>query len=291
VDNEPHESELVKVGELPDSLFASVSARLSHFTIAFIKITPSRDGDDAELLGSGVLVKVSKAHAILTAAHVLPLLPTSGPLCILLQPTRTPHLVDAAGVVSLRIARGKIDAEDPDLGAVILAPPIASALAAKKSFVNLEARREAALSTPSDLRNGVWALQGWVNERTSVIKDDENREKTTRFYNFTGFGGSDPAPTVDGYDYFDFVYERRSKDLAPHSWGGVSGGGLWQIALKREGSTIVDTSALLSGIAFFQDERSGTPFSIRCHARRVSFTKSLTKRLLDMGKRMNRRNP
>jgi len=258
-------SVFVKVRELPDSVFAAISARLSHYTIGFIRLTPSSQGDQPQLLGSGVLVKADSVHAVLTTAHVLPLLPTSGKLCVLLEPTPQPHVVDTIGLEYRSVAHGSVDAEGPDLAAVILAPSIASSLAAKKSFYNLDRWRDTALQAPGDVHDGVWAVQGWLNERTQVIENFHTHERTTRFYNFTGLGGPDPSTSRDGYDYFDFVYERTNPDVPPQPWGGVSGGGLWQIPLKRDGDSITDVKALLRGIAFYQAEQTGAPFSIRCH--------------------------
>jgi len=267
-------TELVKVKDLPDALLGAVSARLSHYTIAFIRLTPSPAGDEPQLIGSGVLVKAGGVHAILTAAHVLPLLPKSGQVCILLEPTPQPHVVDRIGLTYREIAYSGGGYDGPDLAAVILAPSIAAALAAKKSFCNLDRWRDAAAGVSDDLHDGVWAVQGWVNERTHVIVNPETRERTTRFYNFTGFGGPDPAAALNGYDYFDFVYERQVPDCAPNSWGGVSGGGLWEIRLRRDGGSITEERAILAGIAFFQAEQNGTPFSIRCHGIRSVYEKA-----------------
>ena len=62
-------SKIVKVKELPESLFAAASARLSHYTIAFIEITPSTPSDKVQLLGSGVLVKAGSVHELCRGAN------------------------------------------------------------------------------------------------------------------------------------------------------------------------------------------------------------------------------
>jgi hypothetical protein len=63
--------------ELP-IVFAEVNDLLSDFVVGFVKILPNTEPEDATISGSGTLVTASGRHAILTADHVLDVLPKSG---------------------------------------------------------------------------------------------------------------------------------------------------------------------------------------------------------------------
>ncbi len=59
------------IKDTPESLRRSCSESLWRHTIGFVRLERSEQTEDANLLGSGVLVKAGKNLAILTADHVL----------------------------------------------------------------------------------------------------------------------------------------------------------------------------------------------------------------------------
>jgi hypothetical protein len=218
-------------------------------------------------LGSGVLVSVGQQRAILTADHVVHGLPTTGRIGLFLGRTSQPHTIDTRGISAGKIARGAQDSVGPDLGAVILAPQIAGSIAAKKSFFNLDTRRDWLLNNPPDLRDGVWFAQGFLEERTVVRPVHIEDGPTKYFYNFTGIGGSETSPRIGDHDYFEFPVRQTSRHEAPVSWGGMSGGGLWQVRLKREDGRLRHLSPILSGIMFYQHPTTPTECGVRGHGR------------------------
>jgi hypothetical protein len=48
----------------------------------------------------------------------------------------------------------------------------------------------------------------------------------------------------------------------------MSGGGLWQIPLKRQGGDLVHRPPLLSGILFYQEPTTDTLCGVKGHGRR-----------------------
>jgi hypothetical protein len=255
--------EIVKLGELPTTLIEGICDRLRLFTIAFIR-TDVR-AHESGLLGSGTLVTVGQTFAILTADHVLQVLPRHGRLGILLERTRAPHTVDTAGCAFVDIARGSSEAEGPDLGAVLLAPSIGGAIAAKKSFYNLDRQRERMLGDRPHIHDGAWVAQGFLEERSTIAVDADGRGATKRFFHFSGIGGPDPPMTNAGFDYFDFPVTDAEARSEPVSWGGMSGGGLWQVPLARQDGEIVLRAPLLSGVVYYQHPTTESTCGIRCH--------------------------
>lgn len=224
--------------------------------------------DAVDLQGSGVLVSAGGTRAILTAQHVLKTLPRSGRIPLFLQRTGEPHSIDTAGLAFLDIARGREDHVGPDLAALVLAPQIGASIAAKKLFFNLDLPRAKALEGLPDLRDGVWCAQGFLDERGVVAADPADGVATKYFYNFSGLGGPDQTQELDGYDYFEFPVSAESRDGAPRSWGGMSGGGLWQVPLKQKGEDVVPLAPILSGILFYQHPTTETVSGVRAHGRR-----------------------
>src|SRR5206468_10135187 len=142
-------------------------------------------------LGSGTLVKLGAVRAILTADHVLDVLPKRDRLGLILSPTISRYTIETQALVYRRIARGTIASEGPDLGAVVLAPSIASAIAAKKTFYDLEVYRDKMLKTPPRPNDGLWFVHGFIGERTVEERGRDGFSLIKGFYNLSGAGGPD----------------------------------------------------------------------------------------------------
>ena len=259
--------DIVLVKDLPADLVDSVIQDLACYTIAFLRLKEVGGNCDADLLGSGVLVAAGQQRAILTAHHVVNELPSSGRIGLFLDRTTQAHTIDTAAISILKIARGTQDSIGPDLAAVILAPQIAGSIGAKKTFFNLDTRRDWLLNNPPDLSDGVWFAQGFLEERTVVRPDPIEDGPTKYFYNFTGMGGPDTSPQIGDHDYFEFPVGLTSRHEAPVSWGGMSGGGLWQVRLKREDGRLRHMPPILSGVMFYQHPTTPTECGVRGHGR------------------------
>lgn len=266
--------EMVLLKDLPRTLIESVIQELASHTIAFLRVYDATTPHQADLLGSGVLVSAGDRHAILTADHVVQILPTTGRIGLFLERTSQVHTIDTGGISTIRIARGTDDSLGSDLAAIILAPHIAGAIAAKKLFFNLASRRDRMLKDAPDLRNGAWFAQGFLEERTVVAPDPVEEGLTKYFYNFTGVGGPETVENVGDYDYFDFPVSYEARCEAPVSWGGMSGGGIWQVPLKKSNGNLTHLSPVLSGVMFYQHPTTETECGIRGHGRRSIYEKA-----------------
>ncbi len=223
-------------------------------------------GQDAFLLGSGTLVAVGETRAILTAHHVIRVLPRDRRLGLLLSPTLQQHTIDTQGLAFLEIDRGTDDSTGPDLGAVILTPSIASSIGAKKTFYNLDRRRDAQLNAPLDRRDGVWFVHGFIDEKTVEEPGTAEYSRVKRFYNLSGAGGPEPPVQVGEYDYLTFPVSYGGRSVAPSSFGGMSGGGLWQVPLARNDQrALIHRAPLLSGVVFYQEPTTETQCGVKCH--------------------------
>jgi hypothetical protein len=257
--------EIVQAAAFSKELYDSIARTLHSYTVAFVDPGEPERGRMPRLIGSGTLVRAGDRRAILTAHHVLRAVPQSDRLCILLEKTPEPHTLDRAGVHFLKIAYGSEDeSTGPDLGAVLLAEQLGGSIEAKKCFCNLEKWVDSTLQSPHDLDVGIWAMQGFLDERTVLTLDPDGRGSTTGFYNYTEFCRPQPPFEVGAFDYFDVRVD--NPDGRPTKWGGMSGGGLWQVPLRRDGDGFTPLNWLLSGVAFYQHSEPAD--GIRCHGRR-----------------------
>ncbi len=260
--------EEMSIRDLPEAVIEAAMRRIADYSIGFVRVGGTPWGAEAKLLGSGTLVSVGAARAVLTAHHVMSNLPTTGRLGLLLGQTPGQDTVDVQGLGYLEIARGTSGAVGPDLGAVILAPSIASAVAAKKSFYNLDLHRNQLLHSPPDIRDGFWFINGYIDEKTTEEREKDGYDLIRGFFNLSGVGVPKEAIAVGEHDYFDFPVIYDAGHAIPKSFGGMSGGGLWQVPLKRDPQGQMEHSALLlSGVVFYQERTSETSCNVKCHGR------------------------
>ena len=117
------------------------------------------------------------------------------------------------------------------------------------------------------MHDGVWVANGFLDERSRVVVEGVGH-RVKGFYNFSAFGGPEAPETHGEYDYYDYLVTPESRAGTPTSWGGMSGGGIWQVSLRREGGAIVAAGVgLLSGILFYQHPTTATLCGVRGHGR------------------------
>ncbi len=262
------------ITDLPQSFFDDVGQMLHHYSIGFYRIGGSGPDEDIILLGSGTLVKIDQIHAILTAHHVVEILPASGKLGVLTTLKMHRKTIDTEGIKYLKIARGTTDSEGPDIGAIVLPPSIAAALAAEKSFYNLTLHRDELLKKPPERDIGVWFAHRFVGEMTIEEAGSEGFERLKNFCKFTGAGGPNEDPvTVKDHDYYLFPVTEARRASSPKDYGGISGGGLWQIPIRKEPDGAVRPLApLLSGVVFYQQPVQQGTLALKCHGRKSVYS-------------------
>lgn len=271
--------ETLSMSEIPRNLIENVSKDISDFVIGFVKLREIKSEhentseEDAELGGSGTLVQIEETSGILTAHHVLQNLPKTGEIGLIIA-TRFPPLLHRMTLQSkylrrVEIPRGPHESEGPDLGLLILPPSDVRKLKPLKSFYNLSLRRNRMIGAPPRCDEGLWFLGGFAGELTS---DEPPERGCPRVKTFRGMAGC-----IDGvkqeykagdFDYIDFEVQYGDIHEPPKSFGGFSGGGLWQVPLIRnEDYTLQPKELLLSGVAFYQSGRKDDRRLIKCHGR------------------------
>lgn len=259
----------IPIKDIPTDVFESIWQRLSEYTIGFLRVKDTPRGQDADLLGSGTLIQVGSTRAILTAHHVVDVLPTEGRLGLILSRNLSQHTIDVQGLSYLKIASGKVDSEGPDLAAVIISPTIASSIGAIKSFYNLTNHRDHMLAEPPDIQEGVWINNGFVAEMTIQEEGRNGYSSIKGFFMLSGAGGPENQPVErEEYDYISLPVTYSKEPGVPTSFGGMSGGGLWQVQLiTGPRGKIKPNAFLLSGVVFYQEGPINQRSDLICHGR------------------------
>lgn len=247
---------------------------LGDFSIGLYRIDGRGSNEDMVLLGSGTLVRIDQVHAILTAHHVVEILPTDGTLGVLTTPHPHRKAIDTQGIEYLKISRGTVDADGPDIGAIVLSPSAAATLAAEKSFFNLSLHQEEALRNPPARNIGVWFMHGFVAEMTREEPGSAGFARLKKFGIFTGAGGPNEDATTSGdHDYYNLPVTPTCRETTPRDYGGISGGGLWQVPLQQEpDGDITPIRPLLSGVIFYQDRDPHGVLALKSHGRKSVYS-------------------
>jgi len=264
------QEEVCPIASLPGELLFEVQSVIHGFSTALIMVTTGSDGkESARLIGSGTFISISGRVGILTAAHVTDLLRGSYSLGLTLTERVHKYTMESEYLEVMRIAKGLVDSEGPDLAFIALPPAKLGTIQASKTFHNLDRNHQRMLDAPPDFDMGVWALCGVPDVETTEEIPEKGFESLKGFRGYCGFGGIRSTYAAGEYDYCDFEVKHDSSPNIPTSFGGFSGGGLWQIPLlKLPEGKISPKEYILSGVAFYQTERAGLYRSVKCHGRK-----------------------
>jgi hypothetical protein len=265
--------EELSLSQIPSQLIEEISKDISDFVIGLVRLRDTPSGQDAELGGSGTLVQIDETYGILTAHHVLSNLPKDGDIGLILATRFGAQLhrytIPSQVIRRVEIARGQIESEGPDLALLIIPAAEVELIKAFKSFYNLVSRRDEILVNPPDKNDGIWFISGFANELTTDEPPEHGYQRVKSFYGMFGAGGVRSEYTDGLFDYFDFEVRYGGIDQPPESFGGFSGGGLWQVPLIRSKDGKLEAKDfLLSGVICYQSPMVENRRFIKCHGRR-----------------------
>jgi len=270
------------LGETPDDLLVAITSRLHTHSTALMRLT-GRSGPEHDPLyiGSGTFVSIDEVDGILTARHVADKL--DGPFHLGLAVAREGEehrfMIDRDSLSIYDIAPKESQEFGPDISFVVLSDwDDVGTIRASRSFHQLATDREEMLMSPPDPDIGIWFVCGGPGELVKVDASQAGLRGAMSITNYCYAGGVDTGYEKGGFDYFDFPLSNGdSKDLL-RTYEGVSGGGLWQVTVRRkEGRGLIPGRFLYSGLVFWQDVRSDGIRFLRCHGRRSVYNRVLSK--------------
>jgi len=270
-------SELINIMDFPDELSDSICQTLSNFSIALLRIVIDQNHEKFSLIGSGTLVIVNGQFSILTAEHVLAEIEGSEYLGLLTSYRGNPHRYkfETNHLTIHRIAKGQNDSDGPDIGLIILPHETIGRLKAEKSFFNIDRRRDRFNQGFIPIDRGFWFTLGFPGVFEFDIEPNRGFSEIKGYYGLCGISGIRKEYENNGYDYLEMSikYESHNKNL-PNSFGGVSGGGIWQVPLSRNNQGSLEPDEyILSGVIFYQTQLQENQRFLRGHGRNVIYFK------------------
>jgi hypothetical protein len=260
-------------GDLPDSLMGTISNVLHSFSTALLKVTDHPEhGEKAQLIGSGTFVSVGDIRGILTAQHVAKLLDDSCHLGMAFSARcQQKFTIDSRCLRVVEIADSEVPGESPDLAFVGLPQNTASEVSAYSSFFHLSSCRQMMLTQPLPLDRGVWFVCGTPDERTTVAQLGKLPSDLLSLRGLCGAGRASRQYVDGGYDYIEINVEYANNQNIPISFGGVSGGGLWQVTIRQASAALEPVRYFLCGVPFYQSELNNNRRFIRCYGRESTY--------------------
>lgn len=259
------------IRDLPEALLSRLTSRLHVYSTALFRVWISEEGLRlASLIGSGTFVTIRGNHGILTAQHVPDLLRPGDSLGLSAAREGEEHamVVQRSSLRVIEVAPRELDEFGPDLAFIVMADwdDVATVKAAK-AFHPLDPDASELLHSPPPLDGGIWFFCGAPGE---VVRDEPSASGFLAVKSFKDLclaGGPTVACQRGEFDYFDLDAESTAE--IPSSFGGMSGGGLWQVTATTEANgQIVPFRYLFSGVNFYQGVRSNGLRYMRCHGRR-----------------------
>ena len=218
-----------------------------NFTVAMLAVAnPELSAHPLRLVGTGTLVIVNDVHYILTAAHVWKAVQERGSMLGLTLSEGKDHefLIPNANIVA---SGPKYDpasvAWGPDIVFLRIPPERLGTLKAHKNFYNLSIQRpggpldciktNAVIGTPGEMAEQ-WPRYAVLQVTAFFLETVPNRI------------------TRGNFDYLEYTVDMNFPGV-PSTFGGVSGGGLWEISFYFcEKTQKIETIERLIGVAYVE---------------------------------------
>jgi hypothetical protein len=258
---------------------SDISREIANFTIGLVKLTVHSNVEDASLSGTGTLVNVGNVYGMLTAAHVLDVLPNKGEVGVILFQDRRlqKHVIEMEHAVALSIRGQQFDANGPDLGFLRLPPKNVGWLSAIGSFYNLKKHRDEALANENPAPNYVEAVIGMIEKLTKEVPVDRPLRQAKAFSAIFCNGTAQNNRDQNGFDLVDVAVTAYPDFPLPESFEGMSGGALWRIFFTEQDNSAAIVSKRLVGVPFYESTGADARTIITCHGARGIYTTLLDK--------------
>jgi hypothetical protein len=246
----------------------SIEQQIHNYTVALGRYVVNGKRYHAVLVGSGTLVQIAGKYGILTAQHVIPILRKSNTLLVSVASYRHRCEVDIKNVDFIELSKDSNNEKWPDLAFVLLCGNELDNIRAKKPFWNMSYWKVKLVSSPVCLDSSLWIISGNPAVYTKTEGPSARAIEAKCFLNELGYTCIEREFTEGIFDYLEAGISYKPGTKIPKDFGGVSGGGLWQIPISESQDGKVQASdPILYGVAFRQSEIVNNKREIICHGR------------------------
>lgn len=254
--NQSVAKEQASANEVTIKIDDAFAFRVCHSAVGFLTL---RDNEQAaDVAGSGTLVQLGKLKGILTAGHAVNNLPKEGRIELVRFSGTNPSLQN------LHLDMSHTDGETlwdgtnghaPDLGFLKLPDHAAATIEAQGGvFYHLEKTREFVSSSPSNLMSKSHVVVGVVDEWSEEAAGAVPKTKKKIVGGLFGAAKSVREFKEGDAELLEVDVDYAFGTRVPESYGGVSGGALWELHVEKDGEKIVSVGKKLRGVAFRQSD-------------------------------------
>lgn len=259
--------------DLDKKLLFSINYEISKFSTILMKVVSEGSKEVGLPIGSGTFVRYKEIFAILTCRHVTELLNKNEKLGLVIHERSHRFRIPVEFLQIITMGNNFTESEGPDLALIILPRIKVGDIGMYKSFYPLDSDQDLMLHNPPELNSGFWFLCGAPDIKTEFKSSSNQNEYDFVWY--SGVGGVDIFYFENGYDYCDYQIENIDEsadmmeaDTIPISFGGISGGGLWQVQLTKSSNGIITPlKYYFSGVPYYQTELQNKQRIVKCHGR------------------------
>jgi hypothetical protein len=176
------------------------------------------------------------------------------------------YTIDTIFLDIIQVGKPQRDCRGPDLAVVILPQAKLGWIKALKCFWNISHWRQKILSNKIDLNIGVGVVCGFPEEHTKTYGPTKGFGQVKEYRGIWGFSRIERPYEDKQFDYFEVSVSYESTQDIPRTFGGVSGGGVWQVVLKQtKDGRYQFEDPILVGVAFYQTDMEHNKRRIICH--------------------------
>ena len=261
--------------DIPQRVLDEVMMSLKNYLVAVYVMLQEKPQPRLRAIGSGTLVEIEGGHYVLTAAHVWYETREADQIGLVLTDHQTSFAIPRDSISVKQLWNGEMAEWGPDIALLKLPKPSISTIEAHKSFLNLRRQKDDLASFPPATENGLWAITGMVGESTEIRRYPEKGIIEGHLQGNAFFSSIHKVCERTDYDYFDLEADLGLVDV-PSTFGGVSGGGLWDVRLvmSKSKEVVWDQKRHFRGLAFWQTESSDSRRMIRCHGPKSIYDKA-----------------
>ncbi len=241
----------ILTSELPIEFLQIATHVINSYSTGLLRIVrPDDRPEEAILIGSGTFICVGSRYGILTAHHVLKRLYDPCELGLILVEEEHRSTIPVEDLDLIEIAVSGIPGSGPDLAFVGLPLSRVEGISMFKSFYDLDVDREEMLNSPLDPHSAVWFVNGIPDVFTIDEPSNGLFEVARSFHGLCGAGGANRVYMELGFDYIEVIVQYLEEADLPVTFGGISGGGLWQVMAEGELENLKPNRYILSGMPF-----------------------------------------
>jgi len=251
--------------KLPQRLYDKISDEIFKYSISIVGLRENNDDIIGGLLGSGTLVKYKNKKGILTAKHVVNSDAFKKSVYIGFNYESHAH---SPKVFREYLAIDKPRDNNADFAFINLPITDLGWIEAKREFWNLEKYFKKVLECKY-INDGLWIVSGAIDEYTEEEINEDRYKKVYRIKCFAWPSEFEKEFEWEEHDEIDVFIEYLTDGHLPSSFGGTSGGSLWQVPLSLKGNTIFKIKDLLfTGIPYYQEVINKNKIRIKCEGRK-----------------------